>query len=219
MLRKDYLVRMIEEMTEMIGKILDLKQQRKWIDALWQIDDLYRRLFRLNSELIAGLSAKDLVELMRANGTVESDKLQSLAKLIKEEGDILLSSGEPDQGVRRQIKALHLFLAASQYGTNRELWNLETSVEELRVLLKPYVLPVDTERLLLNYQEGLRKYDQAEDTLYRLLKSEGITKEEGVLFYRRLSLLLPEELIQGGLPPEEIREGELAWLAAWDHQV
>lgn len=219
MLRKDYLVRMIEEMTEMIGKIFDLKQQRKWIDALWQIDDLYRRLFRLNSDLIGGLSARDLVELMRSGGAVESEKLQSLAKLVKEEGDILLSSGDPDQGIRRQIKALHLFLAASQYGTQRELWNLEASVEELRTLLKPYVLPADTERLLLDYQEELRRYDQAEDTLFRLLKSQAITREEGILFYRRLSLLSPEELIRGGLSPEEVQEGELAWLAAWEHQV
>lgn len=218
MLRKDYLVRMIEEMTEMIGKIFDLKQQRKWIDALWQIDDLYKRLFRLSSDLIGGLAAKDIVELMRSGGTVESDKLQSLARLVKEEGDVLVSSGNPDEGILRQMKALHLYLSASLYGTNRELWDLEAAVEELRLLLKPYVLSADIERLMLSYQEGLRRYDQAEDTLYRLLKLRAVTKEEGSLFYRRMSLLSPEELIRGGLPPEEVQEGEQTWIARLEHQ-
>ncbi len=216
MLRKDYLVRMIEEMTEIIGKVFDLKQQRKWIEALWELDELYKRQFRLNSRLIGSLGAKDIVELLRSGGTVEADKLQSLARLVKEEGDIYGKSGQPDEEIFCLMKALHLYLAAEQYGTDRALWNLDGEVRDLLLRLKGYRLPADTERLLLSYEESEGRYDRAENILYRLLQDGEANKEEGLAFYERLLSVDPDRLERGGLPEQEVREGLLAWMKATD---
>ncbi|RCX13915.1 hypothetical protein DFP94_11926 [Fontibacillus phaseoli] len=212
MLRKDYLVRMIEEMTEIIGKVFDLKQQRKWIESLWELDELYKKQFRLNSRLVGSLAAKDIVELMRTGGNVEADKLQSLARLVKEEGDIYSVSGQPDEGIFRWMKALHLYLAASQHGADRDLWNISSEVNELLAILKGYQLPADTERLLMNYEESEGRYDQAENALYRLLKNGAAERAEGIAFYERLLILSRERLQQGGLPQEEVREGLQDWI-------
>ncbi|WP_410772282.1 DUF6483 family protein [Fontibacillus sp. BL9] len=212
MLRKDYLVRMIEEMTEIIGKVFDLKQQRKWIEALWELDELYKKQFRLNSRLVGSLAAKDIVELMRTGGNVEADKLQSLARLVKEEGDIYSVSGQFDEGIFRWMKALHLYLAASQHGADRDLWNISSEVNELLGILKGYQLPADTERLLLSYEESEGRYDQAENALYRLLKNGAADRAEGIAFYERLLTLSPERLRLGGLPQEEVREGLQDWI-------
>ena len=73
MLRKDYLVRMIEEMVDVIGQVFGLKQQNKLIEALWKLDDLYKEQFRLNSRMIGSLSARDIVEIFRTGGKVEAD--------------------------------------------------------------------------------------------------------------------------------------------------
>ncbi|MCA1294479.1 DUF6483 family protein [Paenibacillus sp. alder61] len=213
MLRKDYLVRMLEEMTEMIGKVFGLKQQRKWTEALWELDELYRKLFRLNSRLLGSLSAKDIVEMMRTGGTVESDKLQSLARLMKEEADVLTASGQPEEGVLRARKALHLYLAAHTYGADPGLWELHGEVSELQESLKGFRLPEDTERLLMGYEESRGNFALAENALYRLLESGSARREEGVAFYTRLLALDPGKLEEGGLPETEVREGLEAWLA------
>lgn len=84
MLRRDYLMKMIEEMTEMLGKVFMLKQQKKKIEALWTLDELFKRQFRLSSHLLENLPAKDIVRLFQSGGEIEADKLQSLSRLLKE---------------------------------------------------------------------------------------------------------------------------------------
>jgi len=207
MLRKDYLVRMIEEMVDVIGQVFGLKQQNKLIEALWKLDDLYKEQFRLNSRMIGSLSARDIVEIFRTGGKVEADKLQSLARLLQEEGDIYIAQGRQDEGLFRLMKSLHLYLAAELHGADHSLWNLETETAKLLSRLKDYRLPLDTERLLLDYEEAHGRFDQAENVLYRLLDAEAITKQQALAFYERLLQYEPERLSKGGLPLHEVREG------------
>ncbi|WP_018753923.1 DUF6483 family protein [Paenibacillus sanguinis] len=209
MLRRDYLVRMIEEMTEVLGKVFMLRQNKKLTEALWSLDELYKRQFRLNARLLDTLSAKDIVKLFHSGGELEADKLQSLARLLKEEGDICLAMQEEEEAGARWMKALHLYLATGLHGADRSLWNWPDAVSELQALLKSYRLPPETELLLMKLEESEGRYDQAENALYRLLAEESISKEEADAFYQRLLTLSPEQLEEGGLPLEEVREGLL----------
>lgn len=209
MLRRDYLVRMIEEMTEVLGKVFMLRQNKKLTEALWSLDELYKRQFRLHARLLDTLPAKDIVELFHSGGELEADKLQSLARLLKEEGDIRLAMQEEEEAAARWMKALHLYLAAGLHGADRSLWNWPDAVSELQALLKSYRLPPETELLLMKLEESEGRYDQAENALYRLLTEESISKEEADAFYQRLLILPSEQLEEGGLPLEEVREGLL----------
>ncbi|WMT40342.1 DUF6483 family protein [Paenibacillus sp. D2_2] len=207
MLRRDYLVRMIEEMLDVIGQVFGLKQQNKLIEALWKLDDLYKGQFRLNSKMIGSLSARDLVEIFRTGGKVEADKLQSLARLLQEEGDIYIAQGRGDEGLFRLMKSLHLYLAADLHGADQSIWNIEAEIAKLQSRLKDYRLPVDTELLMLDYEEARSRFDQAENVLYRLLKAEAIPKQQALAFYERLLQYEPDRLREGGLPLNEVREG------------
>lgn len=207
MLRRDYLVRMIEEMTEVLGKVFMLKQQKKKVEALWALDELFKGQFRLSSQLLENLSAKDIVRLFQSGGEVEADKLQSLARLLKEEGDVYENSGEPDEGASRWLKSLHLYLTAALHGADRSLWDMYAAISELQALLKTYRLPPDTEWLVLRWEEGEGRYDLAENALYRLLEEGHATKEDAAGFYRRLLTLSRDTLAAGGLPAEEVEEG------------
>ncbi|AWB47043.1 hypothetical protein DCC85_18555 [Paenibacillus sp. CAA11] len=207
MLRRDYLVRMIEEMTDMIATVFNLKQQKKYTEALWELDEQYKKQFRLNGTLVNSLSLKDLIEVFRMGDKIEADKLQSLARLMKEEGGIYLEQNKEDEAVIRYMKALHLFMYASFHGADRELWNIDREVQELRTAVKGYQLPVETEQLLMSYEEREGRFDSAEDSLYRLLKSGTTGIGEGTAFYERLLNLEDEKLEQGNLPREEVEEG------------
>ncbi|RUT28925.1 hypothetical protein EJP77_16085 [Paenibacillus zeisoli] len=207
MLRRDYLIRMIEEMSEVMGTFLGLKQQKKRTEILWQLDEQYKKHFRLNSELLNSLSIRDLIDIFRYGGILEVDKLQSAALLMKEEALVYIDNQEKDKGLIRSIKALHLFLYAALEGADRTLWNLENQVSELESMVKGYRLPSETELLLLRYEEERGRYDLAENALYRMLERSIIQPEEAREFYERLLKLDPEQLASGGLPLSEVEEG------------
>ncbi|AIQ54868.1 DUF6483 family protein [Paenibacillus sp. FSL R7-0331] len=211
MFRRDYIVRMIEDMTAMVAKVMTLKQEKKTTEALWEVDEQFNRHFRLNSRLLNSLSVEDMIEMFRLGGIIESDKLQGVARLLKEEGSIYAAAGNKEAALLRSMRALHLFLYADQHGADRELLGMTKEVEELLDNIQGYQLPVKTERLLLPYLESDGRYAKAEDSLYRLWEQGADVAVEGQGLYRRLLLKEPEALELGGLPLEEVRQGQAEW--------
>ncbi|MEK5239759.1 DUF6483 family protein [Paenibacillus sp. FSL L8-0470] len=211
MFRRDYIVRMIEDMSAMVAKVLTLKQEKKTTEALWEVDELLNRHFRLNSRLLNSLSVEDIIDMFRLGGVIESDKLQGVARLLKEEGGIYSAGGNKDAALFRFIRSLHLFLYADQYGADRELLQMTKEIDELLQETEGYLLPVKTERLLLPYMESIERYGKAEDSLYRLWEQGIDVAAEGRELYSRLLLLPPEALELGDLPLAEVRQGQEEW--------
>lgn len=211
MFRRDYIVRMIEDMTAMVAKVFTLKQEKKTTEALWEIDELLGRHFRLNSRLLNSLSVEDIIEMFRLGGVIESDKLQGVARMLKEEGSIYAAAGNKDASLFRAMRSLHLFLYANQHGADRELLLMTREIDELLGEVEGYRLPVKTERLLLTYLEEEGRYDKAEDSLYRLWEQGEHVVYEGKGLYERLLLKTPEDLERGGLPLTEVEQGLQEW--------
>lgn len=211
MFRRDYIVRMIEDMTAMVAKVLTLKQDKKTTEALWEVDELLMRHFRLNSRLLNSLSVEDIIDMFRLGAVLEADKLQGVARLLKEEGGIYTAKGERDEALFRAMRSLHLFLYADLHGADRELMNMTEEINELLKEVEPYRLPAKTERLLLAYHESAGSYAKAENSLYRLWEQGEPVAEEGRDFYERLLKVSPERLAEGGLPLEEVEQGREEW--------
>ncbi|WP_440112641.1 DUF6483 family protein [Paenibacillus sp. QZ-Y1] len=223
MFRKDYLLRMMEEMTEAIGKVFTLKQQRKHAEALSELDELMRRQFGMNLSLLNSLPAEDVIEMFRFRGVIEVDNLQQAARLIEEEAYIYKEKAKvegiddqekmdsEDESLIRLMKSLHFYLYALNNGGNPKLLDAPERVEGILEQTKEYEFPARTEKQLALYREQQGRYDQAENSWYRLLK---VGDEHPVhyrvdvqAFYERLSHLGDEQLKQGGLPREEVEEG------------
>lgn len=208
MFQRDYILRLVEEMTRVIAKIYGLKnQERKTAEALWEIDDLLTRRFRLNARLLRSLSSEDVVRLFQNGDRTDADMLQNTARLLEEEGRLHIGSNNGGEGQAALAKALHLYLAASLNGADPGLWGLSRRLDELQEELRAVPLPVETERLLMSYSERAGRYAEAENRLYRLLERGGLEPRDGLLFYHRLLQVPREELADGGLPLEEIYEG------------
>ncbi|WP_106766969.1 DUF6483 family protein [Paenibacillus faecalis] len=209
MYRKDYILRLVEEMTQMISKVFGLKQERKLNEALWEIDEMLSRRFRLNAKLLKSLSAEDIVQLFRNSSMIEADQLQSVARLLEEEAKIYREMDRFEDGNTLLVKALHLYMTASLHGGDRHMldMSLPDKIYELLERARPYALPDVTERLLFAFTEQEGAYAAAEDSLFRLLQREMADYREGKLFYERLLKLDPNELQRGGLPLEEVQEG------------
>ncbi|MEC0125959.1 DUF6483 family protein [Paenibacillus pabuli] len=223
MFRKDYLLRMMEEMTEAIGKVFTLKQQRKHTEALSELDELLRRQFGLNLSLLNSLPAEDVIEMFRFRGVIEVDNLQQAARLIEEEAYIYHEKAKvegiddqermesEDEALIRWMRALHFYLYALHNGANPKLLDAPDRVEGILEQIKGYELPARTEKQLALYREQQGRYDQAENSWYRLLQvgdEHPIHYRDDVqAFYERLIQLEDHQLQEGGLPREEVEEG------------
>ncbi|PZT57649.1 DUF6483 family protein [Paenibacillus silvae] len=223
MFRKDYLLRMMEEMTEAIGKAFTLRQQRKHTEALSELDELMRRQFGMNLSLLNSLPAEDVIEMFRFRGVIEVDNLQQAARLIEEEAYIYQEKARvegiddrekreaEDAGLVRLMRALHFYLYAMNHGANRELLQVPDRIEEVIAQIRGYELPARTEKQLALYREQQARYDAAENGWYRLLHLGAEYPVQYVAdaraFYERLTKLTDEQLEQGGLPRDEVEEG------------
>lgn len=209
MFRRDYLLRMVEEMTSMIGKVFELKQKKKHIEALWELDEWLKRQFRLNSQLLNSLSTEDIIDFFRQGSGIEVDQVQQVARILEEEGEIYQDQGHTDEGLIRYMKALHLYLYCMLNGANPDILQAPVRIQQLYVKVKGYELPDKTERLSALYYEEIGQYAEAENSWYRLVDRdpEEQYKEEARIFYQRLLKLEDGKLKQGGLPRQEVEEG------------
>ncbi|MGO4531693.1 DUF6483 family protein [Paenibacillus sp. 2TAF8] len=223
MFRKDYLLRMMEEMTEAIGKAFTLRQQRKHTEALSELDELMRRQFGMNLNLLNSLPAEDVIEMFRFRGVIEVDNLQQAARLIEEEAYIYQEKGRvegiddqekmdaEDAALVRLMRALHFYLYALNHGANLELLQMPERVDGILEQIQEYELPARTEKQLALYREQQGRYDAAENGWYRLLHLGAEYpvqyEEDAKAFYQRLTELADEQLERGGLPRDEVKEG------------
>ncbi|OME78983.1 hypothetical protein BK120_21985 [Paenibacillus sp. FSL A5-0031] len=207
MFQRDYFMRMIEQMTEAVGQIMNLRRERKHEEALLYIDELLDTKFRLSSKLIRSLSDEDLLKMMTTNGILETDHLQAIALLMKQEAELTADLGREDESFIAYVKSLHLFLRLSLVDAAPTITEPREQIKELLERLKPYELPLATKRLLMEWLEAEGRYDAVENMMHELLEDNALTNEEADAAYRRLLLQPDERLDAGGLPREEIEQG------------
>lgn len=208
MFQRDYFMRMIEQMTEVVGRLMALRQEKKQEEALTSIDELLNRQFRLSGKLIRSLSDEDIVKMMTVRGVVETADLHAIALLMKQEAVLLDELDQPDQSYLVRIKALHLFIRLALLDAEPLLRTPSEEAGELAASLRRYELPQATKELMLQWHEAEGRYDQAENVLDELFADGLLPLEEADAFYRRLLLLPDEKLVEGGLPRDEVVEGQ-----------
>ncbi|WJH34043.1 hypothetical protein N6H14_29450 [Paenibacillus sp. CC-CFT747] len=86
MYQRDYILRMIEQITTAIATISGLRKEQKQQQAFDLLEELLNRHFRLNSKLLTSLSERDIIGILQKDGVVESEKVLILAAMLKEEG-------------------------------------------------------------------------------------------------------------------------------------
>ncbi|WP_058304326.1 DUF6483 family protein [Gorillibacterium timonense] len=218
MFQRDYIVRMMQELTEMIATVSGLKKQHKQEQAFSAVDDLLGRFFRMNSKLLNALSEKDILAMFSANGFLEAEKVLTLSRVLREEGSLHESLGENEESVRRYLKGLLLSLGVSELEDTPSDFCKET-VREIHATLRAYDLPASVQERLIAHYLKAGEFAKAEDCLFELADGEGPFVESdsaaaaGNRFYESLLERSPEELEQGGLPLEEVREGWAAYTA------
>ncbi|MCV9951381.1 DUF6483 family protein [Paenibacillus sp. BT-177] len=207
MLRKDYLLSMMEELTSAVASVLGLRRENKHVEALKQLDELLNKQFRLRSDLLRRLPPEQIIELFRMGPGMEADELQQVARILEEEAVIYMETSRLDEGIRILMKSLHLYLYSDLNGATRDLQVLPERIACIVKLLHEYELSPETSKLLAVHYERENRLDQAADVWFGLAWEQPELRSEAEIFYSQLLDKTDAELERGGISRQEIIEG------------
>ena len=134
MLKRDYIQRLIEEYAHTIAKAMGLKAQERNQEAL----ELVRRgdhdYLRLDADVIDGLIATQLIEIMQQREVFTYGQLEIIASALKTEGELLLEVDQVKSRSKLQV-ALDLFLWIEQHDTANFSFHRKALVSSLQSAL------------------------------------------------------------------------------------
>ena len=171
------------------------------------LQEAYRQHTGSEPALFRQLPSDQLLGVLSSAGILDREKAYLMATLFETEVALLKKVGEGSP-VTLQLKALDLYLEAAL--AELDVDDLNDKIARLSAELSGFVLPEATEWRLFEFAVMQGDYAEAEDRLFRLLETLGLTPEvaqRGQRFYGRLRALPEEKLAAGGLPLAEVEEG------------
>ena len=210
MIRRDYILRMIEEFIRALASIRALKGEQRWDAAARELEAEIKNI--LGEGGAAELSESELRTRLMAAGPTQAfrDRALLVATLLREAGDIATAAGRDEEGQAQYLKALHLLLDSLEENESHELPEFVPKVDLLVAALETTALPLRTHALLMRHYEATGQFAKAEDALYAMLEAEpgnARLTEFGSAFYRRLLVQSDTALTDGNLPRIEVEEG------------
>ncbi len=210
MIRRDYILKMIEEFVQALARISSLKKELRWVEASSDLTAQFDLLCGLTPEQAVQLSETELLATIVNRGPLQAvpEKLLILTSLLKETGDASAGQDRPDAAQLFYRRALRLLIA--QPTEESVLPAYVPRIEALLACFQPGTLQMEDLALLMRYYETLQNYSRAEDVLYQMIELQSENPhllQFGQAFYRRLASLGDEQLFQGGLTREEVKAG------------
>ena len=212
MIRRDYILRMIEQFLQLLTKIQGLKKQGQWQQAAGTLDEEFKRLTGVGPVALSRLSETELLaSLVKDEPThVLREKSLLLTRLLQEAGEIAAAQNQPEESRACYLKGLHLLLNLVHEGDSDEWPDYLPRVEMFVAALQPSRLPLSTQAMLMQHYERTGQFAKAENALYAMLElepSQAQIVEFGISFYERLLTLSDGRLSEGDLPRAEVETG------------
>ena len=212
MIRRDYILRMIEEFIQALARVNALKQDRRWQEAAGVVDEEFQRLIGMGAEAVARLTETELLAtIIRGEPTqAVRDKTLMLTALLKEAGDVAAMQERAEESRSCYLKGLHLLLETLAHEEVSAFPEFVPRVEMFVAVLRDSPLPLETQALLMQHYERSGEFAKAEDALFAMLEAEpgnaGLV-EFGASFYKRLQGQSDAALEAGNLPRPELEAG------------
>jgi hypothetical protein len=212
MIRRDFILRQLEQFAAMLARIAGLAKNEQWQEAAAATGGELQRLTGVEPQALLGLSESALLARL-----IESEpafavetKIFMLATLLKTQGDLSAGQDRLDESREFYLKGLHLLLGTFRGVESSERPDFVPTVEAFRAVLREAPLPVTTSALLMQHYERNGELAKAEDALFEVLEAEPSNLEFlefGRLFYQRLLRMDDDALLMGNLPRTEVQAG------------
>jgi hypothetical protein len=210
MIRRDYIIRMLQEFFEFLSRIRALKKGQKWDEARQATDDGIRKLLKCDGQQAVRLSETELMALLIQNESTMAvrEKALMVTSLLMEAGDV--AAAEEKDAAPFYLKGLHLLLNVLGREDIFEFPEFVPSVESFRAKLADTRLPLGTQAMLMQHYERAGDFAHAEDMLFSMIEDEPENLEIfdfAVQFYERLQRNSDDALSEGDLPRAELDAG------------
>jgi hypothetical protein len=211
-IRRDYILRMIEEFIQALARVNALKQDQRWQEAAGVVDEEFQRLIGMGAQAVARLTETELLaRIIRGEPTqAVRDKTLMLTALLKEAGDVAALEERAERSRSCYLKGLHLLLETLAHEEVSAFPEFVPRVEMFAAVLRDSPLPLETQALLMQHYERSGEFAKAEDALFAMLEAEpgnaGLV-EFGASFYKRLQGQSDAALEVGNLPRPELAAG------------
>jgi len=212
MLRRDYILAMIQQAAEALARIDRFKKDRQWATARQSVDAELEQLVGVNARTVSQLSETELLaRVIRGESTLAvKEKTLFVSALLKEAGDVAVAQDKLEEGRDCYLKGLQLLLDALSEPDVREFPEFTPEVEMFAIALADEPLPLRTAGSLMQHYERTGQFAKAEDTLYSMIEDQPDNRDLldfGIGFYKRLLSKSDDALIVGNLPREEVELG------------
>jgi len=212
MIRRDFILRQLEQFAAMLARITGLAKNEQWQEASAATGGELQRLVGVDARALLSLSETALLARLIESEpafAVES-KIFMLATLLKTQGDLLASQGRADESREFYLKGLHLLFETFGQVDASERPDFVPTIEAFLTALRDAPLPVTTNAMLMHHYERIGEFARAEDALFEILDAEPAKPELlefGREFYQRLLRLDDTVLALGNLPRTEAQAG------------
>ena len=208
MYRRDYLLRMINRLAQILARALGRKDLQSAEKILIEIDEVGKMFVGLDRMTIASFSTEDVIRLMHAGGTFDTNKCLAVSELQFAEGQVLETHNDEGECRLRYQRSLRFLLEAVTEDRGLSAGMYDERIQILLQKLQNVVLPRAVQKKLFRYYEDRGSYGKAEDILFELIETNPEeSRNDGIVFYKRLLLKTDKELENGNLPRNEIEEG------------
>ncbi|MFO7448113.1 MAG: DUF6483 family protein [Ignavibacteriaceae bacterium] len=210
MIRHDYIMMLIEQLSVVLVKILFNKDKENYKEAAKEAESALSGIVGLDYNMLNSLSAEDIISLLNISDDTSGFKCIVAAKLLKEIADIKELSSNSGGDYKTYIKILTLYLEGilKTKVTSTESIDFTPDIEDITKRLSEYEFPPGIKHKLFRFYELTSKFDKAENLLFELkiINYDNI-KTQGIQFYNNLQKLNDTELAKGKLSRNEIKEG------------
>lgn len=207
MLKRDYILALIEESTRALANILRHQEAREWLETQDAVADSAQSYLGITLTELNQASALDLIALVRTGRDQDIARWHHLIGLLQIQGAIREYEKEEMESINLYFKALDI---ATEVSLNDDrLPYYLSDIEALQSLVEEYMLPAGIQSKLFHIYEQSDQYAVAEDTLFDMLdqsNNDDEIIELGLDFYDRLLRKSDYKLQSGGLPRHEIEE-------------
>jgi len=209
MFTEDYVLRMINQAVAALVKIIGLKKAGDFQEAQQAIDQALEQLLGLRADIIKRLDDESLLKALTQQGRLDIERLELIADLFKEEGDILAAQNLISESRESYLRSLIYHLETGIGETTQHPIELTGEIERLVQNLGAQDLPDDTLWTLFCYYEQTGAYNKAEDAILKMTVRPDLYADihpELVAFYERLLERPTGELAEGGIDLVQVED-------------
>lgn len=217
MIRRDYILRAVAELVQVLARVVALKSRQEYEQALREIDRALRDVRDERGPEPNEISLEDWIALCRKHEQAASGVMMAVADLLREQGDVLARQDKAAASRRSNTLALGLFLEAVLSGETFVSAELLDKVDRLFDAVCESLTEATIWSRLIKYFEARGRYAAAEDALFAWRETgDPAARSEGTAFYNRLLSLNDAELENGDLPRPEVNQGLEEFLGSFN---